>query len=200
MGLEADALERSDIAASNPDGAVADWNRPGQAPEQRRLARPGAPDRRHELTRLDGHGDVVEGERPSVVLGELGHDDPRRRGGRHPRYARRPVLRPYDDGVTLTLRRRKRDQERQISRRLPLGADRARHRGDSRVARGRRSLARWWEKTYSSRAAVTRAASIALQVTRSRGSRPRLRRLQRRAAFGSMVAGSARSKAKAFGM
>jgi hypothetical protein len=53
---------------------------------------------------------------------------------------------------------------------------------------------------YASRAAVTTAINMAPHVTTSSGSRPRLRRLQRRASASVIVDGSALSKANALGM
>src|SRR5690242_18382423 len=53
---------------------------------------------------------------------------------------------------------------------------------------------------WTHRASLTSAIIIAAQVAISSGRRPRLRRLQRRAAASSKDAGSARSNASAFGM
>src|SRR5262245_28103407 len=104
MRPEAGPGQGADVAAADADRAPADRHRPGEAPEEGRLPGARAPDDGHELPGLDGHRDMVEGERPRIVLGQLGDDDPGGLGRRHRRYARESALRPDDDAVTLALR------------------------------------------------------------------------------------------------
>ncbi len=79
MGLQAGGPRSA--ATSQPPTRIAPsltGTHAGQAPQERRLARPRPPDHRDELARLDGHRDVVERERLHVALGDLGDHDPGR--------------------------------------------------------------------------------------------------------------------------